>query len=214
MSLSHFCLCGTSIWALKQTPKQYKWAYGTYTFLAAYGLLGILTTCEGRLFDSILLRNATLVAEIIPMPFINAELYKINNNCNKKIIQQQKINNNYYNANQNDDDDDLSLIHCLTATIPLAIKFFANEDNNTDMMNLIFGSNLASIIYYSITYENAWGLILAASHFLFTRMQSITDEPKFNLFSIGLCFFNIFSCNAIKLSKRQKEQQEREQENE
>lgn len=180
-SLAHLILCGTSGWAIKNaTWETWPFAFGCYTYLLGHGILGVIRYSNPYINRQIRTTydRSMFLTRFAPIAIFNSQIY-LNAGQSKELV--------YWGA-------------AITTFIPILTSFISGNFNNHIIKLLNFG-HILSLGYISMNSENYWIFGLVALSLLnFFGLEKLADRyevPKVDLFTVGLCFFTIFTVNCL-----------------
>lgn len=179
-SLAHLILCGTSGWAIKNSSWEfYPFAFSCYAYLLGHGVLGLIRYSNPYINRQIrsTYDRSTFLTRFAPVAIFNSQIY-LNAGQPKEFV--------YWGA--------------ATVFIPILTSFISGNFNN-HIINLLNMGHILSLGFISMNSENYWIFGLVSLNLInFFGLEKLADRydvPKVDLFTVGLCFFTIFTINCL-----------------
>uniref|UniRef100_A0A1B0DA65 Uncharacterized protein n=1 Tax=Phlebotomus papatasi TaxID=29031 RepID=A0A1B0DA65_PHLPP len=178
--LAHICLSGISGWCLSRTLalEVYPVAVVTFGFMLVHGIVGVFRFGHPNLV--VYLRSVYVITfnanRIMPVALLTTQLY-------------QRVNNSLW-----------AIIQVSSTGIPILDVIFTPGGHDTVKFLILLG-NIMSLMYFGFMADNYWALGLALlcviNCFVIDKLAENFSVPLIDLFTVGLCFFNIFAFNSL-----------------
>lgn len=162
--IGNVLLCGSAGYALSQLGYNRPYIYSAFAVLISNSLIGILNALKFTEEGHKAYKITSIVAEMLPLPFINIELYLATG-------MRQEV----------------ALIHGISAIIPILMEVFASSNGNEKLKNLVMLGNVASLMFLAVIENNIWfGAMAAMGIFIrFGTTKAGGDNKSAELFAFS-----------------------------